>query len=875
MKHCPTDMDLKRFLTGRLEDARLDRIGDHLSSCGACLDVLNTISSGDDSVDDAFGQGPTSDWSEKLIEESLGQLMESPPDWLTRLEVDGDDSEKSDAAAPESVGEYDLIEKIGQGGMGAVYRARNRMSKKDVAVKVMSTAQVDSPVARARFESEVQVSAELDSHPNIVATHHAGQDGEWLYLVMERISGIDAGQLIARHGPIPLADACEIAYRTALALQHAHARQLTHRDVKPSNVMIGQSGEVKVLDFGLTRAVRCMGEFPSEPNRELTSHGAILGTPRFMAPEQFHDSRHADIRSDIFSLGMTLYYLLFGCDPFQRTDADIGKTWSDLDRLPPLSLAARHPDLVPELCPILEQMLAIDPGDRFQTPREVAAALKPLTIGHNLRRLAEPFAIGTEVVQHEDTIGLGNPSQNMRKASWLAGLVVMLVCAGWAVGWTPSSVRPSKAPNAETNTGDRTSRTDEGVHPTEPPTLDAWLDGRTVLTVAQDGAAQFQTIAAALAALTPGAVVEILDEGPYFERMDLEAPPEDCGIVSRCGTVIALRHDDWAPAETGRPEDQFRGHEFPEANGIRLSGLTLIGQYQPNAALLTAWKSCGIVVDDCGLYVVDDRTGVNSGTDIAFGQTEFGPTGRPNVISDNITNLNIASYLSSQRSQTLICRNLILTDTWGSMAANIEGKCTGTHEYLVRNNVVVAGDNAGGQWQNWTWQDRDSQHFVMHNNTLVMPGSHLMFNVPTFSRFKELIHGARIQNNIILGLHGIVFEAEAERRLNDIRRDWVITHNGYSITGSKSTILPPDMTDVLLRPEAVETNPAAVSFGRIPLEGPLATSGAADDLPSYIGAVPPGPPPDDGDWLTQACARFAAVRELARRTLPHEERLPP
>jgi len=281
--------------------------------------------------------------------------------------------------------------------------------------------------------------------------------------------------------------------------------------------------------------------------------------------------------------------------------------------------------------------------------------------------------------------------------------------------------------------------------------------------------------------------------------------------------------------------------------------------------LIFTWKACGIVIDHCSLYIVDDQRGAISGTGVTLGQSEFGPTGRPNVLCDNTMNIGIGSFLSSQHSQTLICRNLQFASL-GTVVANSEGACTGRHDYVVHHNVLVAGPDGGGMWQNWTWRDRDSQRFVMHNNTMFWPGSQVMFNVPEWSRFKDLVHGARLQNNIIIGQHALTFQAEAESRLDDIRDDWMIDHNAIAVLKMKYNILPPAASDLVIKPNAISTDLADSSFARIGHGSPLATSGAGHDLPEYIGAVPPGPPPDTGDWLSRARLRFQAVKKIAQET---------
>jgi tRNA A-37 threonylcarbamoyl transferase component Bud32 len=244
-----------------------------------------------------------------------------------------------------------------------------------VAVKVIHCAAAADPAAVERFRREGRAAARL-RHPHVVSTYDAEDAGETLFLVMEYVEGVSLGQLVKDQGPLPVCQACTYARQAALGLQHAHERGMVHRDVKPDNLILaappGEAapGVVKVLDFGLA-------VLAEEHNDRLTSTNVIMGTPDYLAPEQAEDARNADTRSDVYSLGCTLYHLLTGHTPYPAATAVL-KILAHRDQPPP-SLLKQRPGVPPGLERVLRRMLAKRPGDRYQTPGEAAAALEPFT----------------------------------------------------------------------------------------------------------------------------------------------------------------------------------------------------------------------------------------------------------------------------------------------------------------------------------------------------------------------------------------------------------------------------------------------------------------------------------------------------------------
>ncbi|MCC6421524.1 MAG: serine/threonine protein kinase, partial [Gemmataceae bacterium] len=273
------------------------------------------------------------------------------------------------------LGPYVLLEGVGEGGMGQVFKARHRVMNRVVALKLIRKEQLDSGAAVQRFRREIQAAGQL-AHPNIVMAHDAGQVGERHFLVMEYVAGVDLGRLVRQQGPLAVPQACAAARQAALGLQHAHERGLVHRDVKPSNLLLASDGVVKLLDLGLARPFAV----PGPSGAELTQSGVVMGTPDYLAPEQALDPRAVDIRADIYSLGCTLYFLLTGRPPFP-TEGSLTQKLLWHQHADPDAVEAARPDVPPALSAVLRRMMARRPADRYQTPGEAAAALVPFCAG--------------------------------------------------------------------------------------------------------------------------------------------------------------------------------------------------------------------------------------------------------------------------------------------------------------------------------------------------------------------------------------------------------------------------------------------------------------------------------------------------------------
>ena len=269
---------------------------------------------------------------------------------------------------------YEVLEEIGRGGMGVVYKARQVSLGRVVALKVMRLRAEDDPATQKRMRHEAEALGRL-SHPHIVTVFDAGATDEWFYFAMEYVPGIDLHRLVDRGGPLPTAVACDYLRQAALGLQHAHEHGLVHRDIKPSNLIVTDQPErrrsvLKILDLGLARA-------PDDGlDRPITHVGAFMGTPDFIAPEQANDAHTADVRSDLYSLGCTFYFALAGRAPFGGATPLAKLMQHHLHEPPPL-----EPSVPAGLSAIIRKLMAKAPPDRFQTPDELVRALDALQVG--------------------------------------------------------------------------------------------------------------------------------------------------------------------------------------------------------------------------------------------------------------------------------------------------------------------------------------------------------------------------------------------------------------------------------------------------------------------------------------------------------------
>jgi tRNA A-37 threonylcarbamoyl transferase component Bud32 len=495
---CPPTADLERLVRGRLPDARKAALEDHVGACPGCQCRLVDLAGGDPaalcadlrdcaeavaSSDSAYypalrrcaadapagaaglpvlsaaraapraapGNGAAAPPARPAAVE-LTQSAEGPGLDLLRFLQPADGPGKLGKLGP-----FDVLGEVGRGGMGVVLRAFDPCLTREVAIKVIDPELAKQKLARDRFCREAKAAAAV-SHPNIVAVHQVDEDeaSELPYLVMQLVRGESLDRRLRRVGKLTPAEVARLGMEAAAGLTAAHAEGLTHRDIKPGNILLedppadpggdpgpGRFGRVKLTDFGLARAA---------DDGKLTRTGYVAGSPLYMAPEQAQGGE-ADARSDLFSLGSVLYEAATGAPPFEgKTPLAVLRRVTD-DTPPPLRQV--DPAIPDELSDIIDRLLAKDPGRRYQTAAEVAQAFADeLT---RIRALS-PLDAPAEVCPVASRSATVRPRKHvcwkavaLRVLPWVGGMLVggLLVGTGHLVAPAPAPAPPAPDPSPE------------------------------------------------------------------------------------------------------------------------------------------------------------------------------------------------------------------------------------------------------------------------------------------------------------------------------------------------------------------------------------------------------------------------------------------
>jgi serine/threonine protein kinase len=327
------------------------------------------------------------------------------------------------------VGDFHLLRRLGQGGMGQVYLAEQISLKRKVAIKTMRTDLAVTAVSLQRFKSEAEAIARVN-HANIVQVYAIGEEAGLHYMALEYVQGCNLREFLTKKGPPELHLALRIMRQVAAALQRASELGIIHRDIKPENILLTKRGEIKVADFGLSRCFA--GE---SSNLNLTQSGITLGTPLYMSPEQVQ-GKPLDPRTDIYSFGVTCYHLFAGQPPF------VGQTPFEVAlqhvQAEPVPLAQVRPDLPPEICAIIHKMMAKDLDKRYQTCadllkelnqfRETLAALKT----QQQRAILAPATLAS---REAETMPLQLESRRIWWVSLAAASIVLALLTGGTAAW--------------------------------------------------------------------------------------------------------------------------------------------------------------------------------------------------------------------------------------------------------------------------------------------------------------------------------------------------------------------------------------------------------------------------------------------------------
>jgi serine/threonine protein kinase len=352
VRNHPSPDVLAAFAVGKLPESQLTIVERHVEACARCAAVV-ARSPHDAFVDRLLAARQPARQAPRGVPQDSGGTN------LDRLPAELRDHPR-----------YQVLRLIAEGGMSWVYLARHRVTSSLVALKTIKPEFAASGEPLERFLLEARLAGQLH-HENVARVYDAEQLKDLVYIAIEYVPGQSLAQIVAETGRLASADACRYAAQVALGLQHAAEAGVVHRDVKPHNIMVDPATRTaRILDFGLGRIAQ-----ENRDRSRLTRDHQILGTPDYMAPEQAKDARTADVRSDIYSLGCTLYFLLAGRPPFQASSA--------LDLLArhetetPEPIASLRPDVPRPVASLVDRMLSKSPADRPQSPGEVAQLLLP------------------------------------------------------------------------------------------------------------------------------------------------------------------------------------------------------------------------------------------------------------------------------------------------------------------------------------------------------------------------------------------------------------------------------------------------------------------------------------------------------------------
>ena len=384
--------ELNDYLLGNLSEEVATSIEQHLAQCIDCEDTINGLDGAGDTLvmELARAGNPLSflrsasedSPADPCFEKAMNAISERAFDFEhvngTKL------NQRPGLNLPSTIGDYEIISELARGGMGNVFLAKHTVLDKTVAIKVLSERRQHRENSIARFTREMQIIGKMN-HSSIVAATDAGEVDGIHFLVMELVDGWDLSRTVRSLGPLKVADACELIRQSAIGLQYAHEQGVTHRDVKPANLMLCRDGSVKILDLGLAT----LSDLNSMA-KQLTTAGQLMGTLDYMAPEQCAAQTPADARSDVYGLGATLYKLLTAKAPYSTDNKESALSkMKALTSREPTPILQRDSSIPEKLADIVDHCLSREPDSRFQSAAELALALAPFAKSHDLGQLCD------------------------------------------------------------------------------------------------------------------------------------------------------------------------------------------------------------------------------------------------------------------------------------------------------------------------------------------------------------------------------------------------------------------------------------------------------------------------------------------------------
>ena len=527
----------------------------------------------------------------------------------------------------ERIDVFLLEEPIGVGGMGAVFRAQDTRLERQVALKILPPEQARDPEVVQRYYQEGRAAARLD-HENIARVYTIGHDGRYHYIAFEYIEGTTVRQRVERQGPLPVGEAINFTLQIADALVHAADRGVVHRDIKPSNIIVTPQGRAKLVDMGLAR------RFERGGDDGLTQSGMTLGTFDYISPEQARDPRDVDVRSDLYSLGCTLFHMLTGRPPFPEGTV-LQKLIQHQEEAPP-DVRSLNPAVPPELAGILVKLMAKERDRRYQTPEQLVRDL--LTVAG---------ALGLRSVSPEGLLWLAAdpPPGRGRHLVWAVPSAAFLAIVGGLVWWgQDAAAPPAAATEPPTVVTVRPPPDAPGVKGRKPAVADAKADanpsgpaaavagaddeefadvdpGRSPLPPPRDRrVGSSEDLPAAIAAAPPRSVLRLTDDGPYVipdaPRAADRLARRDLTLKADAGArpVVRLGRDRGGLAGSTRPALLYF-----EGGSVTLEGIEFVldpaGRTEPLAAVRAV--DAELTVRRCVFRRADDPSAGGPGASAA------------------------------------------------------------------------------------------------------------------------------------------------------------------------------------------------------------------------------------------------------------------
>jgi serine/threonine protein kinase len=855
----PTADTLAAFALGHLDEIAAAGVADHLAGCESCQRAVRAVP--DDSMVALLRPATGSNTPLPVAESQAGTAPVIETDVPPEL---------------HDHARYRVLQRLGAGGMGVVYKAEHRLMARTVALKVISKQLTEVPGVVERFRREVQAAARL-SHSNLVQAHDAEQAGELHFLVTEFVDGQSLAWLVDRDGPLSVEKACDCVRQAAVGLAHALERGLVHRDVKPQNLMLTPQGLVKVLDFGLASIAAEQGG-----SKGLTEVGQGMGTPDYMAPEQIRDAHSVDTRADVYSLGCTLYFLLTGQPPFPEGNSS-QKMAAHLEKQP-TPVQQLRPGLPAGLVKVVERMMAKAPARRYQTPAEVVAAL-------------EPFCRPAPA-----------PQRRRSRLGWVAAAAVLVVALAGLLWWALPPLRvETEYGTLEISTEDpdveivvkHQGKVVQILHPKSKRTFELRTgayelelsengrdlelssnqftltrDGKKiavvkgipkqpspsdprVLTVSQKPAdgGRFRTITEALDKVEPGMTIRVLDDAIYEEYLQINRRERYRGVILEAAGKASLRRlleNRQAVHIDGVPDFTLLGFRFES-----------VQDREPHCQVSITGRCPGVVLDRLDIksaFDCVDLYGVPlTGQDAPLVIQNCTMRGRNAGVRIEGTDRNNVD-------RPLPCGHIVLRD-------NILVEC-GDALWLIGalNKVHVVGNRVlGSRFNAITLLDPlpGTGDVLVANNTLLRCRAAVVVKDDQ-SKGKDFLKckNIRIQNNLVLEPEQVVdlWFLDHDRgnnqqpgRRGDLQAllkspQWRFSHNWRELTPlnpkdkDAAYWIPASPTDRLQVPiEVLSRTLGDPDFLQPAKESPLAKGGAGGSLPAYVGAVPPQGT-DSWDW---------------------------